>query len=133
MDLRTIEREVVDQHHRSLRMWTRPQSAIVWGVLRHLGQVPREFQSPGAPDAQLVDLWRVFDEFKRGAAQAVRWAAESEAIEYDWLPENEQILDETMELLNWAADYARLAAYFIAWTRKAINADLDTTTHRVRF
>jgi hypothetical protein len=133
MDLRTIERELVDQHHRSLSVWRLPQSAVVWGVLRHLGQVPREFQSPGAPDASLVDFWRVFDQFKRGAAQAVRWAAESEATEYDWLPENEQVLEETLELLNWAADYARLAAHFIAWTRKAINAEIDTVTRRVRF
>src|SRR6266487_4395602 len=111
MDLRTIEREVVDQHHRTLAVWRRPQSAIVWGVLRHLGQVPREFQSPSAPDASLIDLWRVFDQFKRGAAQAVRWAADLEATEYDWLSENELVLDETMELLVWAADYARLAAH----------------------
>jgi hypothetical protein len=133
MDLRTIEREVVDQYHRSLRVWRWPQSAIVWGVLRHLGQVPREFQSPDGPDAPLVDRWRVFNAFKRGVAQAVRWAAESDAMEYDWLSDNEQVLEETMELLAWAADYGRLAACFIAWTRKAINARLDTTLHRIRF
>lgn len=126
MDLRTIEREVVDQHHRSFSVWRRPPSSIVWGALRHLGQVAREFQLRGAPDASLVDLWRVFDQFKRGAAQAVRWVAESDETEYDWLPENEQVLDETMELLAWAADYARLAACFIAWSRKAINAHVDT-------
>ena len=109
MDLRVIEREVVDQHHRSFRVWRRPQSAIVWGAFRVLGQVSREFQSPAAPDASLIDLWRVFDQFKRGAAQVVRWVAESDVMECDWLPENEQILDETLDLLNWAVDYARLA------------------------
>ncbi len=133
MDLRTIEREVVDQHHYSLRVWRRPQSAIVWGVLRHLGQVPREFLSPAVPAASLADMWRVFDAFKRAAAQAVRWAAQSVAIEYDWLPENERVLDETMELLDWAKDYGRLAAHFIAWTRKTIKADVDTAARRVRF
>lgn len=133
MDLRAIEREVIDQHHRSFRVWRRPQSAIVWGVLRHFGQVPRELQSPGAPDASLVDLWRVFDGFQRGAAQVVRWAVESDVAECDWLSENEQILDETLELLDWAADYARLAAHFIAWIRKAINADVESATRRVRF
>ena len=133
MDLRVIEREVVDQHHRSFRVWRRPQSAIVWGAFRVLGQVSREFQSPAAPDASLIDLWRVFDQFKRGAAQVVRWVAESDVMECDWLPENEQILDETLDLLNWAVDYARLAAHFIAWTRKAINADVESSTRRVRF
>lgn len=133
MDIRTIEREIVDQHHRSLRVWRRPQSAIVWGVLRNLGQLPRDFWSPDVPDTSVINLWRVFNEFQRGAAQAIRWAAQSDATEYDWFPENEQILDETIELLKWAIDYAQLAACFVAWTRKTINAQLDAASRRVQF
>ena len=77
-DIRTIEYEVVDQYHRSLRVWRRPQSAIIRGVLRHLGQMPRDFWPPGVPDASLLNLWWVFNEFMRAAAQAVRWAHEPE-------------------------------------------------------
>ena len=126
-DIRTMEHEVVDQCHRSFRVWRRPHSAIVCGVLRHPGQELRDFWAPGVPDASLLNLWRVFNKFKRGAAQAVRCANDSDVIEYDRFPENAQVLDETLDMFRWALTYGRLAAGFIAWTRKAMHADLTQT------
>ncbi|MCB0165963.1 MAG: hypothetical protein KDI79_17145 [Anaerolineae bacterium] len=132
--IRNVELTVLDQKHKNFMLLRRPRESAIAHTLKLLGDIERDFNNTDLRDRSY--FWRRsgFRYVLDAVSHCLRWLAEPPPTRV-YLPGAswQQLNREAFDLLAWGMDYAKLAQDHVAWTRGALECNLDETRKMISF
>ena len=114
--IRDIENQVLDQHHKTFGLLSRPEDVAIEHILKMYGEGLRHYERTKGSGREFRGQRYIVESLSHGLSHCFRWLA-AQPERTILLPDmSDATLDrEAHELLLWSANYEGLAADHIAW------------------
>jgi hypothetical protein len=128
--LRRFEREVLDPHHQTLALWSRPRGDAVLAVLEAYDSLNFLMATLPAPPTSPADVQKM-KSLDEGFTQAMRWLFQPDVVLPDEVTTD--VVEEAGQFLLHASAYVDIADMHMAFGRGLVALNADEATRRVEF